>query len=166
MIDQIKDLVFQLTQKEIEGNSQIQNNVAGSVAQETGNSILQGIQSAVSEGNFSDILGLAKNMDIQSLATQPMVQKMIENLSSNLSQKVGIDGATSASIASGMIPQILSKVLGSSNNGFNISDLLSSLTGDNNPLDQNKDGKIGLDDAITAVKNGNIGDILGNIFKK
>lgn len=167
MIDQLKDVVTQFTQKEVEGNAGIDNQLAGSVAQETGSSILEGLKSAVSGGNISDVMSLAGNLDVNSLSSNPVVKNIIESLSSNLTNKVGIDGATSSGFAGNIIPQILSSVLGGKSGGFNITDILGSLTGgDGNPLDQNKDGKIGFDDAIAAVKNGNIGDILGDMFKK
>ncbi len=166
MIDQLKDVVTQFTQKEVEGNAGIDNQLAGSVAQETGSSILEGLQSAISGGNISDVMSLAGNGDVNSLSSNPVVKNIIENLTSNLTRKIGLDGATSSGFAGSIIPQILSSVLGNKSGGFNITDILGSLTGGNGTLDQNKDGKIGFDDAVAAVKNGNIGDILGDMFKK
>lgn len=166
MIDQLKDVVTQFTQKEVEGNAGIDNQLAGSVAQETGSSILEGLQSAISGGNISDVMSLAGNGDVNSLSSNPVVKNIIESLTSNLTRKVGLDGATSSGFAGSIIPQILSSVLGNKSGGFNITDILGSLTGGNGTLDQNKDGKIGFDDAVAAVKNGNIGDILGDMFKK
>lgn len=166
MIDQLKDVVTQFTQKEVEGNAGIDNQLAGSVAQETGSSILEGLQSAISGGNISDVMSLAGNGDVNSLSSNPVVKNIIESLTSNLTRKIGLDGATSSGFAGSIIPQILSSVLGNKSGGFNITDILGSLTGGNGTLDQNKDGKIGFDDAVAAVKNGNIGDILGDMFKK
>lgn len=60
-------------------------------------------------------------------------------------------------------------IVGKAKSGdFNVSDILGSLTGGNatSMLDQNNDGKLGIDDAISAVKNGNLGDMLGGLFKK
>lgn len=166
MFDQLKDMVLQYTQKEIAGNTTIDPQAAGKVAEETGSSLLEGIQGAITSGNFSEVLQLAKSADISSLTSQPIVQSIIKNLSANLTNKVGIDGASSSQFASTIIPQLLSGLFSGKEGGFNITDLLGSLTGDNSVLDQNKDGKLGIDDAIAAVKNGSLGDLLGGFFKK
>ena len=51
MMDQIQQIVNQLTEKEVVGNNNISNNLAGDVAKETGSSLMEGLQNAVSGGN-------------------------------------------------------------------------------------------------------------------
>lgn len=169
MMDQIQQIVNQLTEKEVVGNNNISNNLAGDVAKETGSSLMEGLQNAVSGGNMGELMNMFGGSDANSLTSNPIVKNIIESLTSKLGTNVGLDAGTSGSFASSIIPQILSMVMGKAKSGdFNITDILGSLTGGNatSMLDQNGDGKLGIDDALSAVKNGNLGDILGGFFKK
>ena len=169
MNDQIQQIVSQLTEKEVGTNANISNELAGNVAKETGNSLMEGLQNAVSGGNISELMNMFSGSDTNSLTSNPVVKNIIESLTSKLGTNVGLDAGTSGSFASNIIPQILSMVTGKAKNGdFNISDILGSLAGGSatSMLDQNGDGKLGIDDAISAVKNGNLGDMLGGLFKK
>ena len=169
MIDQIQQIVNQLTEKEVGGNASISNELAGNVAKETGNSLMEGLQSAVSGGNMGELMNMFSGADANSLTSNPIVKNIIESLTSKLGNNIGLDAGTAGGFASGIIPQILSMVLGKAKSGeFNISDILGSLTGGNGAsmLDQNGDGKVGIDDAISAITKGGLGDILGGFLKK
>jgi len=169
MMDQIQQIVNQLTEKEVVGNNNISNNLAGDVAKETGSSLMEGLQNAVSGGNIGELMNMFGGSDANSLTSNPIVKSIIESLTSKLGANVGLDAGTSGSFASSIIPQILSMIMGKAKSGdFNITDILGSLTGGNatSMLDQNGDGKLGIDDALSAVKNGNLGDLLGGFFKK
>jgi len=169
MMDKIQQIVNQLTEKEVVGNNNISNNLAGDVAKETGSSLMEGLQNAVSGGNIGELMNMFGGSDANSLTSNPIVKSIIESLTSKLGANVGLDAGTSGSFASSIIPQILSMIMGKAKSGdFNITDILGSLTGGNATamLDQNGDGKLGIDDALSAVKNGNLGDLLGGFFKK
>lgn len=165
MIDQIQQMVQQLTEKEVGSNEKISNNLAGSVAQETGASVMEGLQSAISGGNMGDLMSMFSGNDTNSLTSNPVVKSIIDSLTSKLGSNVGLDASTSSNFAGSVIPQILSMILGKAKSGdINFSELLGS--GAVSALDQNGDGKLGIDDAISAVSNGKLGDLLGGFFKK
>lgn len=170
MIDQIKGIVTQFATKEVANNANIDSSLASSVAEETGNSLINGLKSEVSGGNMSALMGMMDNVDVNSLASNPVVKSIITSLSANLGAKFGFDASTSSNFASSVIPQILSTVLSSVKKGdLNIMTILSSFTagsGAASLLDQNGDGKVGIDDAIAAVTKGGLGDMLGGFFKK
>jgi len=169
MIDQIQQIINQLTEKEVVNNQGIDSNLTSNVAKETGNSLIEGLQNAVSGGNMSELMNMFSGNDTNSLTSNPIVKNIIESLTSKLGANVGLDSSTSGSFASSIIPQILNMIMGKAKSGdFNITDILGSLTGGNaaSILDQNGDGKLGIDDAISAVKKGGLGDILGGFFKK
>lgn len=170
MIDQIQQIVSQLTEKEVGNNASISNDLASNVAQQTGSSLMEGLQNAVSGGNMDGLINMFGSTDANSLTSNPIVKSIIESLTSKLGTNVGLDAGTSGGFASSIIPQIISMILGKAKSGdFNISDILGSLTGGGNGgsmLDQNGDGKVGIDDAISAVTKGNLGDILGGFLKK
>ena len=165
MIDQIQQMVQQLTEKEVGSNEKISNNLAGSVAQETGASVMEGLQSAISGGNMGDLMSMFNGNDANSLTSNPVVKSIIDSLTSKLGSNVGLDASTSSNFAGSVIPQILSMILGKAKSGdINIGELLGG--GAASALDQNGDGKLGIDDAISAVTNGKLGDVLGGFFKK
>lgn len=165
MIDQIQQMVQQLTEKEVGSNEKISNNLAGSVAQETGASVMEGLQSAISGGNMGDLMSMFNGNDANSLTSNPVVKSIIDSLTSKLGSNVGLDASTSSNFAGSVIPQILSMILGKAKSGdINIGELLGG--GAVSALDQNGDGKLGIDDAISAVSNGKLGDLLGGFFKK
>ncbi len=169
MMDQIQQIINQLTEKEVAGNNNISNNLAGNVAKETGNTLMEGLQNAVSGGNMGDLMNMLSGDNANGLTSSPMVQNMINSLSSKLGSNVGLDAGTSSNFASSIIPQIISMITGKAKSGdFNITDILSSFTGGDaaKMFDQNGDGKLGIDDAISAVKKGNLGDLLGGFFGK
>ena len=178
MIDQLQQIIQQITEKEVSGNANVKNELAGNVAQETGSSLMEGLKSAISNGNMTEIMGMMNNTDVNSLTSNPVVKNIIEMLTSKLTKNVGIDASASSGLAGSIIPQLLSMVLGGKGN-FNITDLIGSLTGGSSAgggsildslgkmgLDQNGDGKVGIDDAISAVTKGGLGDLLGGFFKK
>lgn len=165
MIDQIQQMVQQLTEKEVGSNEKISNNLAGSVAQETGASVMEGLQSAISGGNMGDLMSMFSGNDTNSLTSNPVVKSIIDSLTSKLGSNVGLDASTSSNFAGSVIPQILSMILGKAKSGdINIGELLGG--GAVSALDQNGDGKLGIDDAISAVSNGKLGDLFGGFFKK
>jgi len=165
MMDQIQEMVQQLTEKEVNSNGNISANLAGSVAQETGNSLMEGLQNAVSGGNLEGLMNMFSGNDANSLTSNPIVKNIVESLTSKLGSNVGLDAGTSSNFASSIIPQLLSMVMGKAKNGeINLTDLLGK--GALSALDQNGDGKIGIDDAISALTSGKLGDVLGGFFKK
>lgn len=172
MMDQIQQIVAQLTEKEVSNDQNISNDLVGNVAKETGSSLIEGLQSAVSGGNMGDLMNMFSGTDANSLTSNPVVKNIIESLTSKLGTNVGLDAGTSGSFANNIIPQIISMVLGKAKSGdFNIGDILGSLTGGSSNtggsmFDQNGDGKLGIDDAISAVTKGGLGDMLGGLFKK
>ncbi|MBQ0117034.1 MAG: hypothetical protein KBS98_03835 [Flavobacterium sp.] len=182
MMEQLKGLIEQLTAQEVTKSDAIDNNLASNVAKETGTTLVSGSQNALSSGNVSDIMGmLTSGGTAASLASNPVVKNIIESLTNNLGNNVGIDKSAASGFAGGAIPKILEMVLGSAksgSNGFNITDLVSSLGGSgsilNNlkdfGLDQNGDGKVDIQDAISAItgsgKKGGLGGLLGGLFGK
>ena len=166
MIEQIQQLVQQLTEKEVGSNEKISNNLAGTVAQETGASVMEGLQSAISGGNMGELMSMfSGGNDANSLTSNAVVKSIIDSLTSKLGNNVGLDASTSSNFAGSVIPQILSMILGKAKSGdINFSELLGS--GAVSALDQNGDGKLGIDDAISAVTSGKLGNILGGFFKK
>ena len=185
MLDQLNKIIEQFTAQEV-SNSSVDNSLTSKVAQETGNSLLEGISGAVKGGNFGEIMNLF-NQDKNSLVSNPLVQQIISGLTNNLGTKVGIDSKNASSLAATLIPLVIS-FLGSKAKsgeaGFNITDIISGLSGGKSGglldalgglgLDKNGDGKVDFQDALAALtgdskntkSSGGLGGLLGGLFGK
>jgi hypothetical protein len=155
------------------------------VAEETGNSLLNGLSGAFQSGNITEIKGLF-NDDKPSLVSNPLVKQIITGLASNLGSKFGIDEKQASSFANSIIPMVISFIgskAKSGDSGFNITDLISGLTEGKSGglldslagfgLDKNGDGKVDFKNAIVALSvddkkrnKGGLGGLLGGLFGK
>ncbi|MEP6806519.1 MAG: hypothetical protein ABI892_18470, partial [Flavobacterium sp.] len=118
-------------------------------------------------------------------SSNPVVQQITQQLSGTLGQKFGLSNDASSGVASGMIPQILSSLVNKAkdpnDSSFQISDLISSLTGNSGQasgimetinkygmqfgLDQNGDGKVDVADVLVVTKTkGGISGFIGKLF--
>lgn len=159
-MNELMQMVEQFTKQ---NQSQIGESKVNEVTKETGNSLIDGFKDMAAKGNFTDLLNLGDNTS--SLSANPMIGSIIENLSGNLTKKVGLDSATSNQFAGSVIPQIISSVIEGVKNGkFDMGDIMGMAGAAG--LDQNGDGKVDLKDAMSAVTNRKFGNLLGGLFKK
>lgn len=194
MIDQITELVKQFGGDAIVNNSSVPNEKNDAVAKETGESLLSGLQGMISEGKLGDLANILGGKSSVSM-DNPTIKELTEKVSGSLSQKTGISNEAANGVSASMIPNILGGLLNkakdSSDSSFNLSDIVSSLTGGDSKsqgglmdmitsiggqmgLDQNGDGKVDMQDAVAAVsgngksssKKGGLGGLLGNLFGK
>lgn len=173
MLDKIQEIVRQVATKEVNQINEVSNDLIQDVSKETSSSVIDGFKSAIGSGNIGAITNLLKGEETGS--SNDVVSSMIGSLTSGLTNKLGIDSNTSSGLAQSIIPQIMGMLFGGKNGGgVNIQEFLSSFGEDglimdklkDFGLDQNGDGKLGIDDAISAVKDGKLGDMLGGFFKK
>ncbi|ADY50946.1 hypothetical protein Pedsa_0364 [Pseudopedobacter saltans DSM 12145] len=177
MVEKVKELIEQIAQQKVENTSGISNNLSSDVAKETGNSIVSGFKDALSNGQVNDIMGLM-NINASAISSNPVVQNIVNSLTGKLSSNFGIDTQAAVNFSQSVIPQILSTIFSKAkdgNGGFNIADIISSLSGGQGGgildslkgLDQNGDGQVNIQDAISALGGkGGLGNILGGFFKK
>ncbi|ESU25124.1 hypothetical protein FEDK69T_00910 [Flavobacterium enshiense DK69] len=179
MLDQISELVKQFGGDAIVRNPSVPNEHNEAVMNETGNSILLGLQNMVAQGNVNDIAGLLNGGNID--ASNPVVKQLTEQLSGNLGQKFGLSSNAASDVAGNMIPNVLGSLIGKANDpnqpGFNVSDIVNSIGGGSGlmdaitkyggqfGLDQNRDGKVDINDATAAVS-GKSGGFLSGILSK
>lgn len=185
MLDQISELVKQFGGDAIVNNQSVPNEHNDAVMNETSNSILSGLKNMVAGGNMSDIAGLLNGGNVDS--SNPVVQKLTEQLSGNLGEKFGLSSDAASGVAGSMIPKVLGSLIGKAQDpnqpGFNISDIVNSIGGGNSGglmdavskyggqfgLDQNNDGKVDMSDATAAMSGksgGLLGGLLGKLFGK
>lgn len=185
MLDQLTQLVQQFGDQAIVKNNAVPNELNDKVMKETGSSLLSGLQKMASEGKLEQLAGLFQGNNASS-SSNPVVKQLIEQVSGNLGQKVGLDSTAANGVAASMIPQILGSLIGKAKNpnekGFDVADLVKVISGGSGNsnlmdmitkyggqfgLDQNGDGKVDIQDAMAAVnKKGGLGGLLGKFFGK
>lgn len=162
MLEQIQQIIEQVSSKEA-GAQGISSELTSSVAQATGSSIISGLKDSVSNGNISQLTDLFQGSG--DIASNGAVTSIVSNLVGTLSSKLGIDSRVANNFASSVVPQALSMLVSKlKDSNFSITDLLGAFSGGSGSsggimdalggmgLDQNKDGKVGLDDAMSALK--------------
>lgn len=186
MFEQLSELVNQFGNETVVNNNAIPNEQNDAVLSEANSSIMEGLKGMVANGNVSELVSLFQgNSAIDS--SNPVVQKLTQQLSGNLGQKFGISSEASSGVAASLIPKVLGSLIGNAKDpnhkGFEISDIINAISGGTGNaglmdaiskyggqmgLDQNGDGKVGMDDAIAAVssKSGGFGGMLGKLFGK
>tara|TARA_R110002126_G_scaffold90623_2_gene215908 strand:- start:108 stop:668 length:561 start_codon:yes stop_codon:yes gene_type:complete len=186
MFEQLTQLAQQFGVDSVINNPSVPNDKNEAVIGEASNSVISGLQKIVSEGGMDQLAGLFQGNNAAD-SSNPVVQKLTQELSGNLGQKFGISANDASGVASKLIPQILSSLVGKAkdpnDSSFEISDIIGAISGggDNTGimdaitkyggqfgLDQNGDGKVDMSDAMEAVtkKGGGIGGMLGGLFGK
>lgn len=131
MLDQLINLVKENAQDSIVNNQAVPNQYNDAAIGEAGNVIKDVLGAAVQNGNLQDVMGIFGNSS--SLENNPLVSNIITQLTQNLATKFGINAATAQSIAASVIPMVLSQFAQKTNdtakNGFDINDIMGSLSG-------------------------------------
>lgn len=188
MFDQLTDLVKQFGNEAVVNNTAVPNEQNEAVLNEANNSIVSHLKEMVANGNYTDIASMF-NDENSSNSSNIVVQQITEKLSGTLGEKFGLSPETSTGVAGNLIPKVLGSLIGKAKDpndtSININDIIGSLSGGNAQsngglmdaiskygssfgLDQNQDGKVGLDDAVAAVSknSGGLGGLLGKLFGK
>lgn len=186
MFEQLTQLVQQYSGDAVVNNAAVPDEHNQAVISETSSSIFSSLKKLVSEGGGEQLAGLfAANEAIDS--TNPVVQKIQQQLSGSLGEKFGLSSADSTGVASNMIPQILNSLVNKAkdpnDNSFQISDIISAISGNSTQasglmdtisqygmqfgLDQNNDGKVDVEDVLVVTKSkGGIAGFIGKLFGK
>lgn len=185
MLEQVTDLVKQFGGEAVINNPAVPNEQNDAVMQEASGSIFSGLKEMVAGGNLGDLAGmLSGKTPIDS--NNPVVKELASKVTGNLGEKFGLSSDAATSVAGGLIPQVLSGLVNKAQDpnqpGFNIQDIVSSISGGQGGglldmvnkyggqfgLDQDGDGQVGISDAVAAVsgKSGGLGGLLGKLFGK
>lgn len=190
MIEQLTQLVKQFGGEAVVNNPAVPNELNEKVLGETQNGIFDALKGLVAGGNADALKGLFKG-DNAGNSSNPIVDMITKQVTGNLMNKVGLDNGAASGVASEMIPKVLGSLIGNAKDpnvkGFEVSDIIGSLMGGNKGgnagmagkigamlLDQNGDGKLDLQDALSALSGngkakaskgaGGLGGILGKLF--
>lgn len=141
MMNQITGIIEQLSST-IGGEHGISTDKLSAVNKETQDSIMSSLKGAVSGGNIGQVTDLFKG---KSGGSNPLVAGMISTLTGNLTKNVGLGKDTASGFAGSIIPKVI-EMMGSSkgkSNGFDVTDLISTLGGGGKDGLLGKLGKLG-----------------------
>ena len=185
MFEQLTQLVQQFGNDAVVKNDAVPNEQNEAVMQEASNSIVDGLKNMAAEGNISDLSSLFQGNNASD-TSNPVVQKLTEQLTGNLGEKFGLNSDAASCVAGSLIPKVLGSLVGNAKDpnhkGFEVADIVNAISGGNGNaglmeavskyggqfgLDQNADGKVDMSDAMAAVsKKGGLGGLLGKLFGK
>ena len=185
MFEQLTQLVQQFGKDAVVKNDAVPNEQNEAVMQEASNSIVDGLKNMAAQGNISDLSSLFQGNNASN-TSNPVVQKLTEQLTGNLGEKFGLSSDAAAGVAGSLIPKVLGSLVGNAKDpnhkGFEVADIVNAISGGNGNaglmdavskyggqfgLDQNADGKVDMSDAMAAVsKKGGLGSLLGKLFGK
>lgn len=185
MFEQLTQLAQQYGHSAVVNNDDVPNEHNNEVINEANSSILSVLQKIVSEGGSEHLAGLFSGKSpIDN--SNPIVKQITEQLTGSLGEKFGLSTETSGNVASNMIPQILSSLVGkakdSNDSSFQIPDIINAISGNSSQaasimdtiseygvkfgLDQNADGKVDVADVVVIAKSsGGIAGFIGKLFK-
>ncbi len=166
MIDQLTQLINQFGETSVVKNKEVPNELNDQVKKVASDSILESLAGIAKKGD-TDMLTSFLNSNAQS-QSNPVFDLIKNQVVSNLSSKVGLGKKQAGSVADGLIPQVLGSLVGKAKDpnvkGFDVADILKSLTGGDQKasgslltkigtslLDQNGDGKLDLGDLMSAL---------------
>jgi hypothetical protein len=132
MLDQLMNLVRQHSNEAIVNNPAIPNQQNEQAVSQAGNSILGGLQQALSQGRINEVLELFKG-GTGNMASKPVVQEISGNYAQQLQGSVGLDPAQANQVAGNVVPNVLQQFINKTNdpsdNSFNIQDIFNQLSG-------------------------------------
>ncbi|HRD43417.1 MAG: hypothetical protein JST03_00555 [Bacteroidetes bacterium] len=138
MLEELFNLVKNVASEPSSENTQITPDQKNEVVAEATNTVASGLRNIVAGGGIQSLIGLLTGGNNQqqgksSLLSNPIVAMMIGHFAGKLMNKLNIGNAQANSIATSLIPGVISSLIGnindSSNSTFSIENLLKSITG-------------------------------------
>ena len=141
MLDNLTNLVRQFAGDAIINNPAIPNEKNEEVIADASGSIMDGLKNAISGGNLDSLAGLF-NSGGATAANSAVSQNIQTGFVQNLMKKFGLDQGKAGSIAAGLIPMVLEKLVQKTNDpndkSFDLPGIISNLTGSGGIIDKLK----------------------------
>ena len=138
MFEQLTQLVQQFGNNAVVKNDAVPNEQNEAVMQEASNSIVDGLKNMAAEGNISDLSSLFQGNNASD-TSNPVVQKLTEQLTGNLGEKFGLSSDAASGVAGSLIPKVLGSLVGNAKDpnhkGFEVADIVNAISGGNGNAD-------------------------------
>jgi hypothetical protein len=167
MLDQLIKLVEQNAGKAIVNNAAIPNEHNNAAIKEVASQIFSGLQNQAQQGNLSQIAGLFQGGG-SSLTSNPIVSSLISSVAGSVASKFGVSPQVAQSMASGLLPTVMSQLVKKTNDpkdsSFDLGGILKTVSG-NSGLDVGSlIGQVAGGGGKGAL--GGLGGMLGGLFGK
>jgi len=130
MFDQLLDLVKEHAGSAIINNPAVPNEQNDAVCETATNSIIDKLKGMVGSGGADALSGLLGGGNV---ANHPAMSNITSGVAQDLMHKFGFDGSTAGNIVAQLIPTVMSKLAGKTNdpndNSFSMGGILESLAG-------------------------------------
>lgn len=185
MIENLFNLVKEQGFDSVINNPEVPNEQNEAVLASATDSVAGGLQNALASGGLQSVLSMfgsgtnSSGGGIGSLMNNPIVQSIIGNFTSKLTNDHGISSNQASGIAGNLIPSVISSLIGKTkdpgDNSFDMNSIISSLTGGGQQqaggsgfdfngilskftggggLDSDGDGQVELSDIVSKVTGG------------
>jgi hypothetical protein len=164
MMDQLLKIVEQGAQKTIVQNKAIPDQLNNAAIKEVTSQILNSLKGQVNAGNIQQVVAMFQSGAGRSMGSNPLVSNIISTVAGSLTSKFNIPGEVAQSVASNLVPGVMSEVIRKTNDpkdiDFDLQQMIRGMSG-NQSLDIS--GMLG-----QAPKGGlgNVGNIIGKLFGK
>jgi hypothetical protein len=137
MLDQLIKLVEQNAGKAILQNDAVPNQHNNAAIQDVASQIFNSLQGQVKQGNIQQVASMFKGQaSSNSLASNPMVTSLINNVAGSLATKFGVSPQQATSIAQSLLPQVMNQFVQKTNNpkdnDFDLQNMMRGLSGNSN----------------------------------
>ncbi len=168
MLDQIMGLIQDHSKEAIVNNPAIPNEKNEAAMQTILGAITGGLQQQVQSNGISGVLGLLGGQSGGSLMSNPIVAGIAQQAIAGLVQKLGLGNNVASGIVSDILPKVLGSVISKTNDpndsSFNLQDITGALS----------DGKLDMGDISSIAgkflggggdkKEEGLGGMLGGLF--
>jgi uncharacterized protein YidB (DUF937 family) len=132
MFENLLNLVKENAGDAIINNPAIPNEKNDEAINTTTNSIVETLKAQVTNGNLSSITDMFKSGNVNASGINSSVQN---NVVTDLMKKFGIDNAQASNIASTLLPKVMEQFVSKTNDpndkSFDVTSIMSSLSGGN-----------------------------------
>jgi len=187
MLDQLINLVKENAGQAILNNAAIPAERKEEAVQVAGDSVIGGLQQALSQGNVMDVVNMFAGRS-SNLQENPVTNQISGSLFINMAKFV-LSTSQASGIAGSLIPTVLGQLIKRTNdpndNGFNVQDIFNQLSGGktsglnvgaiisklSSGLDQDGDGDVDMQDLMSMFAGsgsgggGGLFDKVKNMFK-
>ena len=163
MLESLSKLVEDSAQQTIVQNKSIPDQFNNAAIKEVTNQIVNTLKGQVAQGNLQQVVSMFQSGN-RTIGSNPVVNNMITSVTGSLQSKFGISAEVAQSVASNLVPQVISQVIKKANDpqdiDFDIQQMMRTVSG-NSSLDIS-----GMMAQAPKGAIGSIGNVLGKLFGK
>lgn len=182
MLEQLLNLVKQNAGEAIVSNPAIPNEHNDAAIEETGNSIMNGLQGILGSGGVKNVLAMFSGGG-NSNAANGIIQSLSGGVIQSLMGKFGIDANQAGGIANSIVPSVINQLIHKTNdandNSFDIQGIFNQLSGGKTAgtniqglvtkfagsgLDKDGDGDVDIQDLSSMLSGGNQSNAGGGLL--